>query len=75
MSTPTPVGTGLIPNQWYNVTYQCGTETCPQYHIVGTLNPSWSNGGDITNAVWCGRCRSYCEILSATYLDPQPDPM
>ena len=66
------MGTGLIANQWYDVTYQCATPTCDFRGIVKELNPMWSNGGDITNAIICNPCRQHCEILTATYLDPQP---
>lgn len=65
-------GTGLTPNSWYDVDFHCGTQTCPNYDIPQNVNPCWSNGGDITNAIYCGKCQTFCIIDQATYLDPQP---
>lgn len=69
MSSP---GTNLQPNMWYSVDYHCGTSTCPNYNILRNLPQCWSNGGDITNAILCGKCGVFDVIDSATLLNPQP---
>ena len=66
------LGSDLIPNQWYDITFQCVTPTCKFKNIIKEINPTWSNGGDITNAIICQPCGQFCEIVTATYLDPQP---
>lgn len=67
------IGQGLIPQTWYDVTYRCVTPTCTNYDIIHENSQGWSNAGDITQSYWCCGCNSFCEILSATYLDPQPE--
>ncbi|MFD8777514.1 hypothetical protein [Streptomyces sp. NPDC059916] len=61
------------PYMWYSATWTCRTVGCVNENLEFDVPMLYSNNG--TNVgVFCGRCNKKGLILTATLLDPQPEP-
>lgn len=75
MSTPEEeLGTNLVPDVYYRVVAMCPNPECRIYQEQREYPQKYSNGGDITDAIWCGISNNYFQILECELLDPQPIP-
>ncbi|GHJ34358.1 hypothetical protein ACFV4E_22455 [Streptomyces hygroscopicus] len=61
------------PQTWYSITWTCRTAGCPNENQELSAPEMYSNDGK-TLGVFCGRCNKKGTILTATKLDPQPEP-
>jgi hypothetical protein len=62
-----------VPYMWYSITWTCRTVGCVNENQDMFAPEMYSNNG-ITLGVYCGRCNKKGLILTATLLDPQPEP-